>query len=75
MPADRWLTPTQNDLKWGIVEKIETLGYPTEIFFDPRCKPGLAAGRAWSAALADEVAKGCIGAAYSWISEMDVSTT
>ena len=25
MPADNWLTPAQNDLKWGIVERIEQL--------------------------------------------------
>jgi hypothetical protein len=31
MPADQWLMPNQNDLKWGIVEEIESLGYKSEI--------------------------------------------
>jgi hypothetical protein len=34
MPADVWLTPAQNDMKWGIVERIEQLGYAPEIFTD-----------------------------------------
>ena len=32
MPADPWLTPSENDLKWGLVERIEQLGYVPEIF-------------------------------------------
>jgi hypothetical protein len=36
MPSDRWLAPNQNDLKWGIVEEIEQLGYTPEIFTDLR---------------------------------------
>lgn len=61
MPADRWLTPGQNALKWGIVEEIEALGVTTEIFYDPRGKPSLAAGSAWTAAGADAVARRCVG--------------
>jgi hypothetical protein len=49
MPSDRWLAPNQNDLKWGIVEEIEQLGYTPEIFTDPTGRPGLAARQAWSA--------------------------
>jgi hypothetical protein len=36
MPFDQWLSAGQNNLKWGIVDEIEALGYETEIFFDPR---------------------------------------
>jgi hypothetical protein len=63
MPADQWLTRDQNDLKWGIVDQIESLGFVGEIFFDPRGGQGLAAGEAWSAARADWVARRCVGAA------------
>ena len=56
MPADQWLDTQENDLKWSIVDKIEALGYTTEVFFDPRGgKPGLAASSAWSAIEADNV--------------------
>ena len=30
LPADPWLPKNLNDLKWGIVEEIEKLGYATE---------------------------------------------
>jgi hypothetical protein len=63
MPADKWLEPRQNDFKWGIVGEIEKLGYQTEVFFDPRGRPGLAAGRAWNAVEADRVARRCSGVA------------
>jgi hypothetical protein len=42
LPADPWLPDNLNRLKWGIVEEIEKLGYTTEIFTNPRGKPGLA---------------------------------
>jgi len=32
MPADGWLSPAQNALKWGVVRRIESLGYTAEIF-------------------------------------------
>lgn len=63
MPADRWLEKNQNDLKWAIVDKIEALGYETEVFFDPRGKPSLAAATAWNAVEADRVARRCAGMA------------
>ena len=63
LPADRWLSPALNELKWGIVEQIEQLGYLPEIFANPTGKPGLASSRAWSARDADEVARRCVGAA------------
>jgi predicted nucleotide-binding protein with TIR-like domain len=63
MPANEWLAPNQNDLKWGIVDEIERLGYNAEIFFDPRGRPGLAASKAWSALEADRTMRRCVGAA------------
>jgi hypothetical protein len=63
LPADRWLSPALNELKWGIVERIEKLGYVPEIFANPKGKPGLASWKAWSAGGADEVARRCVGAA------------
>lgn len=75
MPADQWLAPNQNDLKWGIVEEIEGLGYKAEIFFDPRGKPGLAAAKAWSAVEADRVARRCVGAAIIGLPRWVFSTS
>ena len=46
MPFDQSLAPNQNELKWAIVDEIEALGYQSEMFFDPRGKPGLAAAKA-----------------------------
>lgn len=63
MPADQWLTEKQNDLKWGVVEEIERLGYVPEIFTNPKGMPGLVSGRAWSRQDADWVMRKCIGAA------------
>ena len=45
LPADRWLSPSMNDLKWAIVEEIENLGYTPEIFTNPKGKPGLASSK------------------------------
>ncbi len=63
MPADQWLTSKQNELKWGIVEEIEHLGYVPEIFTNPKGMPGLASGKVWSRQDADMVMRKCIGAA------------
>ena len=52
-----------NRLKWGIVEEIEKLGYTTEIFTNPRGKPGLASARSWHPRDADEIARRCTAAA------------
>lgn len=74
MPADRWLGQNQNGLKWGIVEEIEHLGYTPEIFTDPTGRPGLAAGRAWSAVEADKVARRCVGAAIIGLPRWEFAT-
>ena len=45
LPADPWLSPNLNELKWGIVEEIEKLGYTPEIFklhVDASVQPSLA---------------------------------
>jgi len=38
MPADGRLSYEQNELKWGIVKRISTLGYIPEIFHPPSAK-------------------------------------
>lgn len=63
MPADRWLEPSENALKWGVVERIEGLGFVPEIFTDPTGRTSLAGGLSWSATAADHVAKSCQGMA------------
>lgn len=63
LPADHWLPRNTNELKWGIVEEIEKLGYTPEIFTNPKGKRGLASAKAWNARDADEVARRCVGAA------------
>jgi len=63
MPADTGLTREQNDMKWGIVERIDQLGYTPEIFTDPTGRKSLSSGLALSAADADEIARHCHGAA------------
>jgi len=61
LPADNWLTGQENETKWGIVSRIESLGYITEIFFDPRGTNPIAASKAWSAAECESVMRRCDG--------------
>jgi predicted nucleotide-binding protein with TIR-like domain len=61
MPADRHLSPAQNALKWGVVERIERLGYSAEIFNDPTGRKSLAASMVWTADAVDEVVRRCQG--------------
>ena len=63
LPADPWLSKNINELKWGIVEEIEKLGYTPEIFTNPKGRPGLASAKTWSPRDADEIARRCVGAA------------
>ena len=63
LPADPWLPRNLNELKWGIVDEIEKLGYTPEIFTNPRGKPGLASPKAWNPRDADHIARRCVGAA------------
>lgn len=61
LPADQWLTQQENDTKWGIVSRVEALGYTTEIFFDPRGTTSIAASKAWSATECEAVMRRCDG--------------
>lgn len=63
LPADSWLPPNLNRLKWGIVEEIDKRGFVPEIFTNPRGMRGLAAARSWHPRDADEIARRCVGAA------------
>lgn len=63
MPADEWLTPHLNQLKWAIVDKIASLHYTPEIFTNPMGTPSIAGPLPWSARDADQVMRKCIGAA------------
>ncbi len=63
MPADRWLPPNLNDLKWAVVDEIESLGYTPEIFTNPKGAAGLASWKAWTPRDADEIGRRCVGAA------------
>ena len=62
LPADPWLPPNLNDLKWGVVEEIEKLGYVPEIFTNPKGGPGLASAKSWTPDGADDIARRCTGA-------------
>jgi hypothetical protein len=63
MPADNSLTPIQNKIKWGIVKKIEDLGYEAQVFTGPAGGLGLAAGKPWNFENVDEVMRRCCAAA------------
>ncbi|MGT2437547.1 TIR domain-containing protein [Bradyrhizobium betae] len=63
LPADPWLPPNLNRLKWGIVDEIEKHNFVPEVFTNPRGKPGLASSRSWHPRDADEIARRCVGAA------------
>jgi hypothetical protein len=63
LPADPWLPDNMNQLKWGIVEEIEKLGYNPEIFTNPKGTDGLASAISWHPRDADEIARRCAGAA------------
>ncbi len=62
LPADSWLPSNLNDLKWGVVEEIQKLGYVPEIFTNPKGTPGLASAKSWSPDGADDIARRCTGA-------------
>jgi hypothetical protein len=75
LPADPWLPPNLNRLKWGIVDEIEKRGYVPEIFTNPRGKPGLASSKSWHPRDADEIARRCIGAAVLGIARWKFQDT
>lgn len=61
LPIDHWCSPAENEFKWAIVERIEALGFVTEIFHDTRGKASLCEAMAWSAANAEYVSRRCAG--------------
>lgn len=61
MPADAWQTKAECELKWGIVRRIEKLGYVTEVFTDPRGTGSLAASQSWSREACEAVMRRCAG--------------
>jgi CAP12/Pycsar effector protein, TIR domain len=63
LPADPWLPKNLNELKWGIVDEIEKLGYTAEIFTNPKGRISLASPKAWNPRDADDIARRCVGAA------------
>ena len=75
MPADPWLTDNENELKWGVVKRIEQLGYIPEIFTDPTGRNSMSAAQAWSASAAHEVAQHCQGAAIIGLPRWELRAT
>jgi hypothetical protein len=63
MPNDECLTEAQNELKWGLVDRIETLGYVPEIFMDQTGRKSRCASQTWSAERVEEILRDCHGAA------------
>jgi hypothetical protein len=61
MPADAWQSEAERELKWGIVKRIEKLGYVTEVFTDPRGTDSLAASMSWSRQDCEAVMRRCDG--------------
>jgi hypothetical protein len=63
-PRDEYLDDRRNKLKWGIVRKIEELGYEPQVFGSPEGGRGLAADMgSWTAEAAWKVMCRCVGAA------------
>ena len=64
LPSDESLAdhPSENDLKWGIVDEIVKLGYVPEIFRDSREESsGAIAHQGWSLSYFDEIIRRCVG--------------
>jgi hypothetical protein len=61
LPSDRWLSDADKEVKWAIVSRIESLGFNTEIFLDPRGKSSIAAPMAWNAEGCEHVMRRCEG--------------
>lgn len=60
MVGDHNLSAQQNAFKWAIVERIKSLGYQPEIFYNPQTVDGIAARRLWTPAEADYVIRQCV---------------
>jgi predicted nucleotide-binding protein len=64
-PRNEHLDDRRNELKWAIVNEIETLGYEAQVFGSPEGGRGLPSSMrsSWSPAAADQVMQRCVGAA------------
>jgi hypothetical protein len=80
VPSDKYLNESEKEIKWGIVEKIEQIGYLAEMFGSVRLKPGLSTGRPWHIREVDRVARRCIGGVliglprWRWPAEINVQS-
>src|SRR5262249_18514738 len=63
LTADPHLSPQQNELKWGIVDKVRSLGYCAEIFTSPprRKVRGMASRLGWGFEACERVMRRCCG--------------
>jgi Predicted nucleotide-binding protein containing TIR-like domain len=63
LTADEHLTPEQNSLKWGIVDRVAALGYTPEIFTPPpeRRVRGMASRLGWGFEAVERVMRRCNG--------------
>lgn len=76
VPGDHVLNDSQQELKWAIVEKIESLGYIPEIFNSERPRGGsLAAGRNWTFSECITIMKRCIGAIIIGLPRHTINTS
>jgi len=76
VPSDQILNDAQQQLKWAIVEKIESLGYIPEIFNSERPNQGsLAAGRGWTFTECITVMKRCIGTIIIGLPRHNINST
>jgi predicted nucleotide-binding protein len=60
MVGDSLLTDSQKAFKWAVVDRIQSLGFQPEIFYNPRTVDGLAARKSWTPAEAEEVIRQCV---------------
>jgi hypothetical protein len=75
VPSDQALSDSQKDLKWAIVDKIQSLGYIPEIFHSEKPSAGsLAAGRGWTFDECMTIIKRCLGAIIIGLPRHTVTT-
>lgn len=72
LPANAWLSDADNEMKWAIIERIESLGLSTEIISHPRS--ALSGRLAWTPAVAEDIMRRCCGAVLLGFSRWSFST-
>jgi hypothetical protein len=72
LPADQWLQPNLNRLKWGIVDEVEKLGFVPEVFTNPKGKPGLASAKSGIRATRMKLRDAALVRPY-WNSALEIS--